>query len=260
MFETSANNEWLIRNLQTAAPWANATSFAYEVYRHMPNDTDLTVFKRAGLAGMNFAFIEHPEWYHHAQDDPDHLDHRSLQEQGNYALSLTRQFGGEDLSQTPVGDAVYFPTPLTPLIVYAAWLVLPLAWITLAALAIAAVVGRRRRQRGVWIAVPLAILAVLQLVVAGSAPGASYIFEWPLLGGVVAFAVMMTARETISPGWRLAVLLLAPVGSLLLLLPMLSPVVVALGARVGGAVAGIAVGFALITVMPQLVLMLRPVE
>ena len=36
----------MIRALAEASPDANATSFAYEVYRRMPNDTDLTVFKR----------------------------------------------------------------------------------------------------------------------------------------------------------------------------------------------------------------------
>ena len=128
---------------------------------------------------------------------------------------------------------------------------------TLAALLVVAAIGWRRRQRGVWIGVLLAIPAVLQLAVARSAPGASYILEWPLFGGVAAFAVMMTARETISPGWRLAVLLLAPAASLLLLLPMLSPLIVALGGQVGGVVAAVAVGLVLITVTPQLVLILR---
>ncbi len=114
MFETSAGNEWLIRDLQSAVPQADATSFAYEIYRRMPNNTDLTIFKRGGLAGMNFAFIEHPEFYHTAQDNVANLNPRSLQEQGRYALSLARRFGNEDLSRKYSGDAVYFPTPLPP--------------------------------------------------------------------------------------------------------------------------------------------------
>ncbi len=60
MFETSTGNQWLIRGLQSAVPDAVATSVAYEIYRRMPNNTDLTVFKQGGLAGMNFAFIERP--------------------------------------------------------------------------------------------------------------------------------------------------------------------------------------------------------
>uniref|UniRef100_Q01VK7 Peptidase M28 n=1 Tax=Solibacter usitatus (strain Ellin6076) TaxID=234267 RepID=Q01VK7_SOLUE len=257
MFETSAGNEWLIRNLQAAAPWANATSFAYEVYRRMPNDTDLTVFKRAGLAGLNFAFIEHPEWYHHSQDDPEHLDLRSVQEQGDYALSLARQFGGVDLRRAASGDAVYFPTRLTGLIVYSGWWVLPLALMTVLALVLAVLVGWRRGKRGLWMGRLLAIPAGLLLFVARAAPGASYVLQWPLLGGVVALAVLMTAREEIGTGWRLAVLMVVPATSFLLIVPMLRTLVVALGASAGGMIAALAVGFVLVTVMPQLMVIAR---
>ena len=256
MFETSAGNEWLISNLQAAAPWANATLLGYEIYRRMPNDTDLTVFKRGGLAGLNFAFIEHPEWYHRPQDDPAHLDGRSVQEQGDYALALARQFGGLDLRRQASGDAVYFPTRFTSLIAYPVWLVIPLAWLTAAALVLAAAAGWRR-QRGVWMAAPLAILAILQLLAAGSVPGATYVFEWPLFGGVIAFAVLMTARGPIGAGWRLAVLLLAPSASFLLLAPMLHSLIVALGPSVGGMIVAVAVLLIVITVTPQLALILR---
>src|SRR5215813_1637019 len=93
MFETTEGNEWLVRELRAAVPDANATSLGYEVSKRMANPTDLTVFKRAKLAGMNFAFIDHPELYHSPADDPAHLDPRSLQEQGTYALALARGFG-----------------------------------------------------------------------------------------------------------------------------------------------------------------------
>ena len=252
MFETSAGNEWLIRNLQAAAPWANATSFAYEVYRRMPNDTDLTVFKRAGLAGLNFAFIEHPEWYHRPQDDPGHLDLRSVQEQGNYALALARQFGGQDLRRTASGDAIYFPTPLTGLIVYREWYVLPLALMTTAGLVLAVLAGWRRRKRGLWMALLLAIPAGLLFLVARAAPGASYVLQWPLAGGVMAFSVLMTARDELGMGWRLAVLMAAPAGSFLLIVPMLRTLVVALGPAAGGKIVAVAVMFVLVTVVPQL--------
>src|ERR1700735_5589010 len=102
-----------MRYVKPAGPQPDAMSFAYEIYRRMPNNTDLTIFKRGGLAGMNFAFIGRPEFYHTAQDDVAHLDMHSLQEQGRYALSLVRRFGDEDLRGKHSGDAVYFPTPFT---------------------------------------------------------------------------------------------------------------------------------------------------
>ncbi len=257
MFETSAGNAWLIRDLRAAVPQADATSFAYEIYRRMPNDTDLTVFKRGGLAGMNFAFIEHPEFYHTAQDTPARLDPRSLQEQGRYALSLARRFGNEDLRGRVSGDAVYFPTPFTSLIVYPARWVKPVAWLAIAGLAMALACGWRRGARGQWIAAPLAVVAILQLLVGGSAPGVTYLFAWPLLAGILAFALLMTAPRRIGPGWRLAAMLICPAPVFVLLIPLLSTVTVALGP--GGAAPLLAVDVLLmsICVSPQLVLAMR---
>ena len=57
MFETSDKNGWLIHQFAIASPRPVATSVSMDVYRIMPNDTDLTVFKRAGFAGLNFAFV-----------------------------------------------------------------------------------------------------------------------------------------------------------------------------------------------------------
>jgi hypothetical protein len=251
MFETSSPNQWLVRTLETAVPSANATSFAFEVYRRMPNNTDLSVFKQ-GLAGMNFAFIEHPEWYHRPQDDPAHLDLRSVQQQGNYALALARQFGAMDLKQAQAGDAVYFPTRLTTLIVYPTAWVLPLAWLTATGLVAAALAGWRRRVRGWWLAFLLAIPAILQLLVAQSAPGITYILEWPLAGVAIAYALWMTAPTAIAPGWRLLALLLTPAAPLLLLAPMLHTLIVALGPRQGGIIVAVALLWMLLAVSPQL--------
>jgi uncharacterized protein (TIGR03435 family) len=257
MFETSAGNEWLIRDLQAAVPQADAMSFAYEIYRRMPNNTDLTIFKRGGLAGMNFAYIERPEFYHTAQDDVANLDPRSLQEQGRYALSLVRRFGNEDLSRKYSGDAVYFPTPFTSLIVYPASWVNPVAWLAVTGLAAALCVGWRRGARGRWMAAPLAIVATLQLLLATPAPGVTYLFAWPLLAGVTAFALLMTAPLRISIDWRLTAMLICPAPVFVLLVPLLSILIVALGARRAAPLLGLDLALMAICVSPQLVLAMR---
>jgi hypothetical protein len=253
MFETSAGNAWLIRNLQAAVPRADATSVAYEIYRRMPNNTDLTIFKRAGLAGMNFAFIGHPEFYHTAQDDIAHLDPRSVQEQGRYALSLVRRFGNGDLNRAAAGDAVYFPTPFTSLIVYPASWAMPLAWLTVAGLAIALAAGWRRRARGWWLAVPLGLVATLQLPLAASAPGATYLLAWPLLAAVAAFALRMTAPPRLGLGWRLAALWICPAPVFVLIAPLLSLLIVALGAQGAAPLLALAGPLMAVCVSPQLV-------
>jgi hypothetical protein len=255
MFETSSGNAWMIRALQAAVPRAEATSVAYEIYRRMPNDTDLSVFKGGGLAGMNFAFIEHPEFYHRPQDDVAHLDRRSVQEQGRYALSLTRVFGNQDLTAPHSGDAVYFPTRLTSLIVY------PAFWVMLielfAFVGFLAAISRRPRVRGNWIAIPLFIIWVLAYSVDRMAPGASYLLEWPLLAGVVSFALLVTAPEAIAIGWRLAIMMICPAAVFLLLVPFMSTLIVALGARAAAPVVALDLLVILTCLLPQLVLVFR---
>ncbi len=49
MFETSDGNGWLVRQYARAAPHPLATSLSMDIYRIMPNDTDLTIFKHAGM-------------------------------------------------------------------------------------------------------------------------------------------------------------------------------------------------------------------
>jgi hypothetical protein len=245
MFETSTGNQWLIRGLQSAVPDAVATSVAYEIYRRMPNNTDLTIFKMGGLAGMNFAFIEHPEYYHTAQDTVEHLDPVSVQEQGRYALSLTRWFGNQDLTVHPSGDAVYFTTAFTSLIVYPAKFALILAvLILLGALAAA--------WRGGWIGVPLLLLAALDLWLSVAAPGVSYMIAWPLFGAVIAVLLLATAPPLLAAGWRVAAIALCAAPGFLLVVPLVSSLIVALSLRGAApvlAVAGVLMGICL---LPQL--------
>jgi hypothetical protein len=118
MYETSANNGWLIRQLADAAPQPRASSLAYAVSQRMPNSSDMRVFKEAGIAGLNLAFIGHPQNYHSLQDTPENLDPRSLQHHGNYALALARHFGNLDLTHVERPDSVYFNLVASWLVVY----------------------------------------------------------------------------------------------------------------------------------------------
>lgn len=124
MFETSKGNGWLVRHLAQAAPYPVANSLSYEVYQLLPNDTDLTVFKQAGIAGMDFAFIGDITNYHTRIDDVAHIDPRSLQHQGSYALSLARHFGNLDLRQVTAPDVTYFNIPGLGVAIY------PVTWST----------------------------------------------------------------------------------------------------------------------------------
>ncbi len=108
MFETSDNNGGLIEALARADSHAVTDSAMFEAYRRLPNDTDLTVFKQAGLAGMNFAFTGCWPRYHSARDVVANLSPRTLQHQGVQALALARWFGNLDLSHLAAPPREYF--------------------------------------------------------------------------------------------------------------------------------------------------------
>ncbi len=161
MFETSAGNQRLVREFAQAVPYPTATSLMYEVYRRMPNDTDLTVFKKAGLAGLNFGFINEPEHYHASTDDPWHLSKATLQQEGANALSLTRHFGNINLPTLRTEhDAVYFDLYGRALVWYPGGVALLLAIIAVIRYAIlAAKAGGTNVFFGAWV-LPQLVVAV----------------------------------------------------------------------------------------------------
>ncbi len=165
MFETSKGNGWMVRQLAAAAPYPVANSLSYEVYQLLPNDTDLTVFKQGGVACMDFAFIGDVTNYHTRIDDVAHIDPRSLQHQGSYALSLARHFGDLDLSHVTAPDVTYFNVPGLGVAVYPASWSLPLALAAALLFAAAAWFALRRRVIGVG-GVLLGAVALLAAVLA----------------------------------------------------------------------------------------------
>jgi hypothetical protein len=167
MFETSDGNGELIRELARAAPRPRANSLMYEVYRHMPNDTDLTVFKKAGLPGLNFGFIGEAQHYHTRTDDPAHLSKSSLQHEGSYALSLTRELGGADLSKLKRKDAVYFDLFGRVLVHYPGAFALPSAAVGAALFLLTVIlVVKDRRASPAQLAGGAALWATISLVIA----------------------------------------------------------------------------------------------
>lgn len=183
MFETSRGNAGLVGVYGRRAPHPVATSFAVEVYRILPNDTDFSAFAGVGgFTGLNAAYIDGSAVYHTPQDTPSRMDRGSLQAHGDNALALARAFGNadvRDLATPSADDATYFPVPGL-LVRYPAALVWPVA--ALAGVAVAALSWRARR-RGLlsW---PRAVAGVvLALVPLLLAPVAAQLY-WLLLVAV----------------------------------------------------------------------------
>ncbi len=145
MFETSQGNGKLIEGLATAAPFLLANSMMYEVYKRLPNDTDMSVFIQAGIPGMNFAAIEGHTHYHTQLDRPELLDQGSLQHEGDIMLALVKYFGNLPLNDLKSTDRVYFDVPGLGLLNYPVGWVMPLNGIVLLLFATAITLGLRTK-------------------------------------------------------------------------------------------------------------------
>lgn len=115
LLETNDGNAKLIKAFQDAGlKYPVGNSLAYSIYKMLPNDTDLTVFREDGnIQGFNFAFIDDHYDYHTENDTTENLDFNTLTHQGTYLMPLLDYFSKQDLTQiTSKEDLIYFNTPL----------------------------------------------------------------------------------------------------------------------------------------------------
>ena len=88
MFETSKPNGPAVKVFGKAVDVPVANSLATDVYRLMPNYTDVNSFEARGWTTLNLAIIGNETRYHSAGDNLAALDHRSLQHMGDQTLAL----------------------------------------------------------------------------------------------------------------------------------------------------------------------------
>lgn len=146
MFRSTDNNGRMISTLAAAALYPLADSLANDAFRLMPNDTDLSVFDRAGYAGMDFANANGLTHYHTSMDNYENADPRSLQHHGSYMLSLVRAFGEQDLTELEAPGRVVFALPLLSAVHYPMAWVLPLAIVAVLVFAGLVIRAARRKQ------------------------------------------------------------------------------------------------------------------
>jgi hypothetical protein len=149
MFQTGRDNREEMLVFQRAAPLPVVASFSEEVYRRMPNDTDLTEFLNASKRGFNFAFVGGIEYYHSANDTPENLSLRTLQHYGDCVTPLVAELGNatpETLErfQKP-GDATFFTVFRGRMALYSATAARLMAYATAALFCITLVAGFRNR-------------------------------------------------------------------------------------------------------------------
>src|SRR5215210_5425617 len=164
MFETSGPDAWLVSSWAAGAPRPFTSSLFSAIYQLLPNDTDLTVYKRRDVPGLNFAFIDGPTYYHTSRDSVDNSSLGSLQHHGDNALAAVRGLTESNLDAPPQGQAVFFDLFHAVVMRWPAGLS-PLLGVLALALAIAAAVIAQRRRLATWSSVALGFLISLAALV-----------------------------------------------------------------------------------------------
>jgi len=107
LFQSHAGDAPLIDLYAKAAPNPATSSLYAEIYRILPNNTDLTPFLMAGLPGANFAFIGNLRQYHSADDRRENISPVTLQHHGDNVLALTSQLIRTDPATLDGEKAIY---------------------------------------------------------------------------------------------------------------------------------------------------------
>ena len=127
MFETGAANTWLMGLYASAIARPVTNSLYYVVYKQLPNDTDFTVFKSAGMQGFNFAFIGNVGRYHTPLDNVANADAGSIQQQGDGALKVLTALANAPTLRPPLAESVFFDALTLRLIAWPAAYTVPAA-------------------------------------------------------------------------------------------------------------------------------------
>ena len=168
MFQTGEGNGATIDLLRRTTSDARASSLTGYIYARMPNDTDFTMSKKAGVAGLNYAFLGHQFEYHSPTSTPATLDIGTLQDMGQQVLATAQALALAPTLPAKSPDLLYSQIPGGMTLAYppaAGWLVLLAA----AALTALAVARARRIEAFPWTDVLRGVGAGLFAVVGGCA-------------------------------------------------------------------------------------------
>ncbi|MEN3336932.1 MAG: hypothetical protein V7647_608 [Acidobacteriota bacterium] len=108
LFETGPGNAWVAGPWARRAPHPRGASFAVEVYRRLPNDTDFTILARHAIPGLNLALVGDGYAYHTARDVPERLSSRTVRDVGENVVAMAAGLDAMDITRRSTRDAMYF--------------------------------------------------------------------------------------------------------------------------------------------------------
>jgi hypothetical protein len=107
LFQTSPGDGKLIDLYAAHVPVYGTSSLYAEIYKFLPNDTDLTLFIRDGFPSFNFAFADNVRYYHSPFDLRRNLNKATLQMHGDNLLGVVTGLEQTDYAALKGGNDVY---------------------------------------------------------------------------------------------------------------------------------------------------------
>lgn len=130
LFETGPGNAWLVGHWARQAPHPRGGSFALEIYKRLPSDTDFSILRRHDVPGLNFATVGDSSAYHTPRDTAERLSPAALRSTGENVVSIVSAMQRTDITQRTTRDATYFDVGGTIAFAYSAafdWIITALA-------------------------------------------------------------------------------------------------------------------------------------
>jgi Peptidase family M28 len=198
MFQTGPDDAGIINTFRKADPHAVSSSAQTFIYKHLPNDTDMTPALAAGYTGVNFAFIGRQFDYHSPSSTPANLDLGALQDMGDQTLGVARAVAFARALPAKGANLVYADVMGLCILAYPPWL----GWALIAAAALLLWAAHRRAGKAVKTG-DIAIGALAGLLVPAGAglalwaarlatgAGFGFIEQRPLLARFPIFEVAM---------------------------------------------------------------------
>ena len=186
LIETNRGNSNMVKKFVSAnTPFPVANSLVYSLYKTLPNDNDLTVFREdADIEGFNFAFFDDHFDYHTSLDTFERLDQGSLAHHASYLMPLLHFFADDDLDQIKsLNDEVYFNMPFFKLVTYSFDLIWPLFMVACFCFLVLLIHGVRKKAltiKGILMGFLAAVIVLSVNLVAGyiSWPSLTWWYPW----------------------------------------------------------------------------------
>ena len=105
---SNGSSGWMVGEYARFCAHKSASSLYHEIFRILPNSTDLLPFSQQGIPGFDFAYIDGFVNYHAMTDQPVNMDRNTLQDHGDNMLSLVKYFGSIDLKQPRGTEHTFF--------------------------------------------------------------------------------------------------------------------------------------------------------